>query len=255
MFNIIKNLFVLIALCALSSCYHRELHYSFDTSSGGVISGSSYYYLANAREFQMPKGISTFPDGGMSRDVRYLFGLFKTDTLTNSTILVTKIGKVVGWPSRYSTRLDKNSSYIGIGIINVTQVDSINGIYLYNLKNNKFKRYSKESGLPAFTQNGLLMAYCIKNKLVIDDYASKNTLFSYLLNFVPEFVTWKSDNEIYLFLSNPFRVKILNISTGVTTDTRLKFIKNFDQEIDINQINRKIKNPSKESKVILDNSF
>ncbi|GEM_PF-1896410 len=255
MFNIIKNLFVLIALCTLSSCYHRELHYSFDTSYGGVISSSSCYYLANVREFKMPKGISTFPDGGVSKDVRYLFGLFKTDTLTNSTVLVAKLGKVVEWPSRYSTRLDKNSSHIAIGILNVTQADSICGIYLYNLKNNKLQRYSKESALPAFTRNGLLMAYCIKNKLVIDDYSSKNTLFSYLLNFVPEFVTWKSDNEIYLFLSNPFRVKVLNISTGVTTDTRLKFIKNFDQEIDINQINRKIKDSSKESKAILDSSF
>jgi hypothetical protein len=242
----------IIILSTLNSCYHKELNYSFDTSSGGVVSGSSCYYLAHVREFQMPKGISTFPDGGMSRDVRQLFGLFKTDSLTNSTILITRMGEVVGWPSRYATRMEKNDSYIAIGIVNVTQRDSISGIYLYSIKSGKLIKYSKEQALPALSSSGSLMAYCIKNRLVVDDFSSKTTLFSYLLNFIPVFVTWKSDHEIYIFYTDPFRVKVLDISTGKTTNTDLKYIKNYNQELDISTINRMLKITPESSKEILD---
>ncbi len=246
----------IIFLGTLNSCYHRELHYSFETSYGGVISGSSCYYLAHVREFQMPKGISTLPDGGMSRDIRQLFGLFKTDTLSSSTILVTRLGDVVGWPSRYSTRLDNNTSYYSaIGIENITQADSLNGIYLYGLKSGKLEKYSKEVALPALSSTGSLIAYCVKNKLVVEDYSSKTKLFSYLLNFVPVFVTWRNDQEICIYFSDPFRVKILNISTGQVSNSSLKYIKNFDQEVDIDQISRIFKATPAQSKEILDRYY
>jgi len=251
-----KNFFTtIVALCFLSSCYHKELHYSFDASYGGVNAGTSCYYLAQINEFQLPKGISNFSDGRISRDVRQLFGLFKTDTLTNSTILVSRIGGVTGWPSGYSTRLDKKDSYIAIGIVNTTQPDSINGIYLYNIKSSKLEKYSKESAFPSLSQNGSLMVYCIINRLVIDNYSSKTTLFSYLLNFEPVFVTWKSDDELYLFLSNPFSVKVLNISTGKTSDSDLKYIKNLDQEVNVTQINRIFKSEQEQLKILLDKYY
>ena len=250
-----KNLIGIIILSTFFSCYHKELQYSFDTSCGGVIAGTSCYYLANVREFQMPKGISTFPDGGMSKDVRHLFGLFRTDTLTSSTLLLTRLGEVIGWPSRYATRMEKSGLYIAIGIVNVTQADSVGGIYLYNIKSDKLEKYSKETALPSLSKNGTLMTYCIKNRLVVDDYYSKTTLLSYLLNDEPVFVTWKSDDEIYLFLSNPFRVRILNISTGKTTDTNLKYIKDFDQEVDIQKISKIFNGSAEESKTILDNHY
>jgi len=214
--------------------------------------GSSQYYLANIREFKKPKGISTFPDGGMPKEIRHLFGLFKTDSFTNSTILVTKMGDVVGWPSKYSTRMDHSSSYIAIGIMNVTQPDSASGIYLYNLKNEKFEKFSKTGALPALSKNGKLLAYCIHNKLIVNDFLSKNTLFSYLLNFEPVFVTWKSDDEIYIFFPNPFRVKILNISTGRIIDSSTRYLKNFDQELGIDEINNHYNDSAKDFKVILD---
>ncbi len=200
----------------------------------------------------MPKGIRRCPDGVIPRDIRHLFGLFKTDTLTNSTILVTRLGAVVGWPSKYSTRMDKNSSSIAIGIVNVTQPDSINGIYLYSLKRDQLEKYSRAGAFPSLSSNGTQIAYCIKNKLVIDDFTSKTTLFSYLLNFDPVFVTWKSDIEIYLFLSNPFSVKVLNFSTGKTSDTDLKYIKNYDQGIDLEKISKIFNGADLESKVLLD---
>ena len=204
--------------------------------------------------FKNQKALVPFLMAGMSKDVRQLFGLFRTDTLTSSNILVTKLGNVVGWPSRYSTRVGKNPWYIAIGIMNVTQPDSIDGIYLYNFKNEKLEKYSKVGALPSLSGSGSLMAYCIHNKLVIDDYESKNTLFSYLLNFEPVFVTWKSDNEIYIFFSNPFRVKVLNIKTGLTSDSRLKYIKNFDQEVGIERISKIFKGSPKGLKEILDKS-
>jgi hypothetical protein len=245
----------IIALGSLNSCYHKELHYSFDASYGGVNSGASCYYLAHIREFQRPKGITTFPDGGLSRDVRQLFGLFKTDTLSNSTILIAGLGNVVGWPSSYSTRLVKNDSHIAIGIVNVTQPDSISGIYLYNISTGKLEKYSKQSALPTLSQNGSLMAYCVINRLVIDDYSSRTTLYSYLLNFEPVFVSWKSDNELYLFLSNPFSVKVLNTATGKTTDSDLKYIKNYDQAVDITTILRVFRGSKLEPREILDKYY
>jgi hypothetical protein len=250
-----KFYLVLIILWLLTSCYHKELHYAFDPSYGGVVAGPSCYYLANVREFKMPKGISTIPDGGMSKDVRQLFGLFKTDTLTNSTVLISRLGKIVGWPSRYSTRIDKNSSFIAIGIINVTQADSVSGIYLYSFKSEKLEKYSKKGALPALSKDGLYLAYCINNKLVVDDYSTKTKLFSYLLNFEPVFVTWKSADEIYLFISNPFRVKVLDLSTGRTSDSNLRYIKNFDQEFDIHKINKAIGGSAEISKAILDKYY
>jgi len=252
MFNNSKILAAIIFLSIFYSCYHKELNYSFNSSSGGVVEGTSFYYLANVREFQLPKGIRRCSDGGMSRNIRLLFGLFKTDTLTNSTILVTRLGEVVGWPSKYSTRLDKKGSSIAIGIVNVTQPDSINGIYLYSLKRDQLEKYSRAGAFPSLSSNGTQIAYCIKNKLVIDDFTSKTTLFSYLLNFDPVFVTWKSDIEIYLFLSNPFRVKVLNFSTGKTSDTGLKYIKNYDQEVDAEKINKFFRSSAQEPKVLLD---
>jgi hypothetical protein len=230
-----KNYLALITLWLLSSCYHKELNYAFDPSYGGVVAGPSCYYLANVREFKMPKGISTFPDGGITKDVRQLFGLFRTDTLTNSTVLISRLGKIVGWPSRYSTRIDKNSSFIAIGIVNVTQADSVSGIYLYSFKSEKLEKYSKKGALPALSKDGLLLAYCINNKLVVDDYSTKTKLFSYLLNFEPVFV--------------------LNISTGRTSDSNLRYIKNFDQEIDIQKINKANGGSAEKSKAILDNKY
>lgn len=255
MFYNSKNLLLVIFLSILSSCFHKDLQYSFDPSYGGVVAGTSCYYIANVREFQKPMGISKFPDGGMSKNVRQLFGLFKTDTLSSSTILVTRIGEVVGWPSRYSTRMDYNGSHIAIGIVNVTQADSINGIYLYYFKSEKFEKYSDEGSLPALSKNGSLIAYCIKNRLVVDDYVSNNTLFSYILNIEPVFVTWKSDDEVYLFHSNPFSVKIINFSTGITSETELKYIKNFDQIIDISKIHKIFSGSALESKAILDEYY
>ena len=136
--------------------------------------------------------------------------------------------------------------------MNLTQADSISSIYLYNLKRDKIEKYSREGALPALSKNGTFMAYCIKNRLVVDDYSSKTKLFSYLLNFDPVFVTWKSEKEIYLFLSNPFSVKVLDFTTGKTYDTDLKFIENFDQEVDIEKISKIFNGSTPESKSILD---
>jgi hypothetical protein len=130
--------------------------------------------------------------------------------------------------------------------------DSISGVYLLNLKTEKFEKYAKEGALPALSKNGSLILYCYHNKLVVEDYITRNKLFSYFLNFEPVFVTWKSENEIYLFISNPFRVKVLNISTGVTSNTGERFIKNFDQQVGIQKINNFLKSSPEDLKELLD---
>lgn len=251
----IINLTLLVSMMFLSSCYHKELHYSYIPSYGGVTDGSGYVYLAQAREFQMPKGISAFPDGGISKDVRSLFGLFKTDTITNSTILVTKLGSVVGWPSRYATRISKSGSYIAFGIVNLSKPDSICGVYLFDTKRNELIKYSGQGSLPSLSPEGSRMAHSIANRLVIEDFLTKTPLFSYVLNFNPVFVTWKSEQEILIFLSEPFRVKLLNLSTGKTTDTDFKYLTNYAQEIDISQISKLIKEESRLAKETLDKYY
>jgi len=213
----------------LTSCYTRELYYSFEPSSGGVTAGESYYYLAQVREYRMPKGISRFPDGGMSKETRQVFGLFRTDSIQNKTFLIYTMPNIYGWPVRYSTRFDKNESFIVFGISNVSYPDSLDGIYLFNLKSNVVKKFSSNKALPTISDLGQI-AYCVENKLSIDDIDGTN-LFSYILNEKPVFVDWKNTGEIYIFNSNPFRVQVIVLSTGKTTLTNNDYLSNYGQGI------------------------
>lgn len=226
-------LFIVFGLL-FSSCYTRELYYSFEPSHGGVTVGSSYYYLAQVREYRLPKGISRFPDGGMSKETRQVFGLFRTDSLANTTQLVYQMPDIYGWPVRYSTRIDKNDCFVVFGIANVSFPDSLNGIYLYNLKNNSFSRYSKSKALPSISEFNQI-AYCVDNKLSVDDIDGTQ-LFSYILNSKPAYVDWNTDDEIYIYLSNPYSVKMLKLSTGKTTNTELEYAPNYAQEKNKTQI-------------------
>lgn len=248
---IMKKLYFLSAVLGLllSSCYTRELYYSFEPSHGGVVVGSSYYYLAQVREYRMPKGISRFPDGGMSKETRQVFGLFKTDSVENSTKLVYQLPDVYGWPVRYSTRIDKNDSFIVFGIANVNFPDSLNGIYLYNLKNNSFSRYSKSKALPSISEFNQI-AYCIDNKLSVDDIDGTQ-LFSYILNSMPAFVDWNSNDDIYIYFSNPNSVQMIKLSTGKTIKTDLNYIPNYAQEKSKSQILKVIKTSNPNLKELL----
>lgn len=241
----------LIFSLLLTSCYTRELYYSFEPSHGGVTVGSSYFYLAQVREYRMPKGISRFPDGGMSRETRQVFGLFKTDSVENSTKLVYQLPDVYGWPVRYSTRIDKNDSFLVFGVFNVSFPDSIDGIYLYNMKNNTCRRYSKSKTLPAISEFNQL-AYSIENRLSIDDIDGTQ-LFSYVLNSKPVFVDWKTDDEIYIYLSNPNSVKMLKLSTGRTTNTELEYAPNYAQEKSKSQILKVVKTSNVNFNLFLNN--
>lgn len=218
----------------LSSCYTRELYYSFEPAHGGVVVGSSYYYLAQVREYRLPKGISRFPDGGMSKETRQVFGLFITDSVMNQTFLVHKMDDIFGWPSRYETRIDRNDSFIICAIANVNFPDSLDGIYLLHLKNNNFKKYSNLKVLASISDFNQI-AYCLDNKLSVDDIDGTQ-LFSYVLNSKPVFVDWKTDDEILIYFSNPFSVQTIRLSTGKTTNTDLDYVSNYAQEKTKSQI-------------------
>lgn len=241
-------LFVVLGLL-LSSCYTRELYYSFEPSHGGVTVGSSYYYLAQVRESRMPKGISRFPDGGMSKETRQVFGLFRTDSLANTTQLVYQMPDIIGWPVRYSTRIDKNDSFVVFGIANVSFADSLDGIYLYNLKSNTLRRYSKSKALPSISEFNQI-AYCVDNKLSVDDIDGTQ-LFSYILNSKPVYVDWNTDDDIYIYFSNPNAVQMIKLSTGKTTNTDLNYISNYAQEKSKGQILRVIKSSNPDLKELL----
>ena len=236
----------------LGSCYHKEINYSFTTSYGGVVVGSSYYYLAQIREYKMPKGISRFPDGGMSKELRQQFGIYKTDSIDKSTMLVAQMNDVQGWPVRFSSRIEKNNELIAIGLKNINLADSVDGIYFLNLKNGKFERYNHEKALPSLSPLKSEIAYCIGNKLCIDDFETHTALFCYVLNSEPVFVTWKNESEILLYFSNPFNVKILDINDGKVRQTDLKYISNFGQELNATQINNLIRESKPDLKKILD---
>ncbi len=233
----------------LSSCYTRELYYSFEPAHGGVVVGSSYYYLAQVREYRLPKGISRFPDGGMSKETRQVFGLFKTDSVMNQTFLVHKMDDIFGWPSRYETRIDRNDSFIIYAITNVNFPDSLDGIYLLNLKNNNFKKYSNLKVLASISDFNQI-AYCIDNKLSVDDIDGTQ-LYSYVLNSKPVFVDWNTDDEIYIYLSNPYSVKMLKLSSGKTTNTELEYAPNYAQEKNKTQILKVISSSTPNLKALL----
>lgn len=233
----------------LTSCYTRELYYSFEPSHGGVTVGTSYYYLAQIREHRMPKGISRFPDGGMSKETRQVFGLFCTDSVANKTTLVFQMSNIYGWPVRYSTRFDKNETFIVFGISNVSFPDSIDGIYLFSLKNSDLRRFSNSKALPSISEINQI-AYCVENKLSIDDLDGTN-LFSYILNDKPVFVDWKDSDEIYVFNTNPIRVHIINISLGKTILTDKEYPRNYGQENSKSDILRVVKTTNPDLKGFL----
>lgn len=243
-------LFIFLLPFLMSSCYTRELYYSFEPSHGGVTVGSSYYYLAQVREYKLPKGISRIPDGGMSRESRQVFGLFRTDSTENKTSLEYTLKDVYGWPVRYSTRIDRNTLLLVFGIANVSVSDSLDGIYIYNLKSKSLRKYSEVKALPAISESKNQVAYCIENKLSIYDYDGIQ-LFSYVLNTKPVFVDWKNDDEIFIFQSNPFKVLSIKLSTGKTTETELEYIPNYAQEKTKSQILKVINSSNPDLKELL----
>ena len=242
-----------IIMLMLNSCYYRELVYSFDRSTGGVYAGSSCYYLARVREYRNPKGISRFPDGGQVKVLRQLFGLFRTDTLSNRTEMAVKLTDVKGWPSRYKTRLEENGTVIAVGILNISFPDSVNGIYLYNLVSGRILKYSGEGDMPTLSKSGTRIAYCNDSIVFIEDYSDKALIARYHLDVDPVFITWGNDDEIYLFCYNPFRVMVLDLNTGSVNQSELEYIRNYDQEVGATEIRKIVERSSPDIKRFLDN--
>ncbi len=246
------GILIIASILLLSSCYHRELAYSFKRSTGGVLTGSSCYYLAQIREYRNPKGISRFPDGGQTKEIRQLFGLFKTDTISKSTLLVAGLGDVNGWPVRYKTRIEKNGSDIAIGIVNINLPDSINGIYLYNISSGRILKYSDEEALPSLSESGSQIAYCSNKILSVEDYINKTSLARYTLDIKPVFISWGNENEILLFCSDPFRVMELDLRSGTVKSSEAEYIANYSQEIGASEISKMVEKTYPDLKELLD---
>lgn len=243
---------VIISSSILNSCYYRQPIYSFEQSSGGVLSGSSCYYLAQVKEYRNPKGISRFPDGGQTKEIRQLFGLFKTDSISGITVLEARLGDVYGWPVRFKTRLEKNNSDIAIGIVNINQPDSVNGIYLFNIDSGKILKYSDEEALPALAITGSRIAYCSNKILSVEDYSSKAPAATYPVEITPVFISWSGEQEILLFCSEPFRVLKLNLLTGRVDSSEVNYLANYKQELGAAEIHDMVKMTSSDLRRLLD---
>ena len=248
------GILVVINMLMLSSCYYREQVYSFNRSTGGVYAGSSCYYLARVREYRNPKGISRFPDGGQVKELRQLFGLFSTDTLSNRTEVAAILADVKGWPSRYKSRLEKNGTDIAIGIVNISFPDSVNGIYLYNLESGRILKYSGDGDMPTLSKTGTRIAYCRDKVLLVEDYSDKTLINSYSLDTVPVFLSWEDENKILLFCSDPFRVMVLDLKNDALNKSGMDYIPNYDQEVGATEIRKIIERSSPDLKKILDNN-
>ncbi len=248
------GILVVINMLMLSSCYYREQVYSFNRSTGGVYAGSSCYYLAQVKEYRNPKGISRFPDGGQIKVIRQLFSLFRTDTISNTTEVAAILGDVKGWPSRYKSRLEENGTDIVIGIANISFPDSVNGIYLFNLKTGRVLKYSGAGVLPALSRTGTRLAYCKDTMLFIEDYSDKSLLGRYPLDVEPVFITWGNENEILLFCSDPYRVMVLDLKNDALNKSGMDYIPNYDQEVGATEIRKIIERSSPDLKKILDNN-
>ena len=244
---------IITSMIMLNSCYHRELVYSFEKSSGGVMIGSSCYYLAQIREYRNPKGISRFPDGGQTKEIRQIFGLFKTDSISKSTVLAARLGNVYGWPIRYKTRIEKDNANIAIGIVNINLPDSINGIYLFNLYSGRMLKYTDEEALPSILEKDSRIAYCSNKILSVENYINKISVARYPLDITPVYVNWKNENEIFLFYSDPFRVKVFDLKSGTIISSDVEYIANYNQEIGVSEINRMVEKTSPDLRKLLDN--
>ena len=250
-----SRIFILavVIILMLNSCYYRELVYSFNRSSGGVYAGSSCYYLAQVKEYRNPKGISRFPDGGQIKVIRQLFGLFRTDTISNTTEIAAILGDVKGWPSRYKTRLEENGTVIAIGIENISFPDSVNGIYLYNLESGRILKYSGEGDIPTLSRIGTRIAYCNDSIVFIEDYSDKSLIVRYPLDIDPVFITWGNKNEILLFCYDPFLVLKLDLKTGYINQSESQYIRNYNQELNATQIRKIVERSPPNLKSFLDN--
>lgn len=251
--NIKISILAIITMLILSSCYHMELVYSFEKSSGGVMVGSSCYYLAQVREYRNPKGISRFPDGGQTKEIRQIFGLFKTDSINKKTVLAARLGDVYGWPVRYKTRIEKNNSDIAIGIVNINLPDSINGIYLYNIDSGKILKYSNEEASPTLAITGSQIAYCSNKILTVEDYSIKTSITRYPVEITPVYISWENENEIFLFCSDPFRVMKLNLQNGKIDSSGMEYISNYKQELGAADIKNIVTITTSELRKLIDN--
>lgn len=213
--------------------------------------GSSCYYLAQVREYRNPKGISRFPDGGMSKEIRQLFGLFKTDTISKSTLLVARLGDVNGWPVRYKSRLEENGKDIAIGIININLPDSINGIYLYNLNSGRIIKYSDAEALPALLKTGTKIAFCNNKTMSVEDYYDKTLVNSYPVDIEPVYISWGNENRILLFCYDPFRVMELDLESGTVLSSATEYISNYNQEVRATEISDMVEKTSPDLKNLL----
>jgi hypothetical protein len=241
-----------LLILVLSSCHSIKPEFSFKVSSGGIMIGSSCYYLAQIREYRNPKGISRFPDGGQTKELRQLFGLFRTDTTDHCTVLAARFGDVSGWPVRYKTRLEKNGSDIAIGIVNINFPDSVDGIYLYSYKTGEIHKYSDVKALPALFKTDSLIAYCSGKTLSVEDYRDKKREEVFQLDVDPVFISWRDEGILLLFCSDPFRVMEFNLKTGTAVSSDLKYVTNYNQEVGASEISRIVKRASPDLRRILD---
>jgi hypothetical protein len=215
--------------------------------------GSSCYYLAQVREYRNPKGISRFPDGGQTKEIRQIFGLFKTDSNNKKTVLAARLGDVYGWPVRYKTRLEKNGNDIAIGIVNINLPESINGIYLYNLNSGRIIKYSVVKALPALSKTGTKIAFCNNKTVSVEDYYTKTLINSYPVDIEPVYLSWGNENRILLFCSDPFRVIELDLITGMVNSSDVKYISNYSQELGATEINNMVDKTIPDLSKLLDN--
>lgn len=210
----IGKLVLLVLFLSLASCYQKEVCYSFTPSKGGVRVEGSVYYLAQAREYRQSK----FPPG-IAKELRQVFGLFRTDTAEHSTTVVAQLVDICAFEPCYKSHLEHGDSYIAFGVYNVAYPDSVDGVYLFNLKRNSLTRIARAKSLPTMLPNGSLIAYFSGNRLIIDEVATRTTLVSYLLTSAPDFVSWKDAKTLLLCYPGTHPVQTLNLETGRIANT------------------------------------
>ncbi len=210
----IGKLILPVLFLSLASCYQKEVCYSFTPLKGGVRVEGSVYYLAQAREYRLSK----FPSG-IAKEQRQVFGLFRTDTAERSTTVAAQLADICAFESCYKSHLEHGDSFIAFGVYNVAYPDSVDGVYLFNLKRNSLTRITRAKSLPSMLPNGSLIAYFSGNRLIIDEVATRTTLVSYLLTRAPDLVSWKDAKTLLLCYPDAQTVQTLNLETGRIADT------------------------------------
>jgi hypothetical protein len=228
---------LLLILMILPSCYQKEIHTSFKPSDGGAMEGTNLYFLAQAREYRLPKGISRFPDGGRARELRQVFGLYVTDTLSGSTGLLYRLPDIQRWPAGYSTRLEAKSGLVVFGIrelsppsVTGTPAYAGNGIYLHTPATGVTGKITVTPALPTLANGGGAIAWFENDTLTtLERSTGQYSVFPVKAN--PAFIRWENPEYLLFYRRDTAQTLVFSFKDSELRTSQEPYLTHYGQAV------------------------